>query len=225
MTSATEAASPLLSRVPLALTWLRRETAPGRPATVAYAALCTALLIPPPVQPALLWLLVDEGYVTEAEGQVRLVTTAAKRQPAATRAWSTGLTTRHRADRSGRPPLVSLLLRLYRERQIGGNATSSFAMLCDVTHIPHDLRGGLLNQLLGAQYVTREGDQVRLTAAGQHVAVAPLMPPPADPAPTPSPVDTESRVRTPRGSSHRPQRASRSLLPRYGDRPGPPSSG
>jgi hypothetical protein len=225
MTSATEAASPLLSRVPPVLTWLRRETAPGRPATVAYAALCTALLIPPPLQPALLWLLVDEGYVTEEEGQMRLVTTAAKRQHPAVRAWSTGLTARHRADQSGRSPLANLLLRLYRERQIGGNATSSFAMLCDVTHIPHDLRGGLLNQLLSAQYVTRAGDQVRLTAAGQHVAVAPPMPPPADPAPTPSPVDTESRVRTPRGSSHRPRRASGSLLPRYGDRPGPPSSG
>jgi hypothetical protein len=198
--------SPLTYRVPLVLTWLRRETAIGRPVTVAFAHLCTALRIPQDQCTPLLRLLVDEGYVTEADGQVCLVNVEAKRLPPAVRAWSTEITPLQRSDRSERSPMATVLLRLYRERRIGGNATSSFPMLCDVTSIPRDLRANLLDQLVSAQYVTREGDQIRITEAGQQQAAAPLMqPPPADTTPNLSPFDSASRVRTP-GSGPRSRR-------------------
>ena len=83
------------------------------------------------------------------------------------------MTFRQRQDRPATTHLATVLIRLYRERWIGGNATSSFQMLCDVTSIPRDLRAKLLDSLLTAQYVTREGDQVRITPAGTRVATTP----------------------------------------------------
>jgi hypothetical protein len=64
--------SPFTSRVRIVLDRLRRETATGKPATVAYASLCSTLRIPQELRTQLLRLLVTEGYVTEEGGQVRI---------------------------------------------------------------------------------------------------------------------------------------------------------
>src|SRR3954452_17190896 len=82
----------LTHRVPFVLTLLRRETAKDRPATVAFAHLCAALSIPPDLQPPLLRLLVDEGYVLAAGGQVQLSPAGAKRASPAPRHGATAMT-------------------------------------------------------------------------------------------------------------------------------------
>jgi hypothetical protein len=147
----------LTHRVPLVLTWLRRETAGDRPATVAYARLCTALSIPPELHTPLLRLLMEEGYVTEEGDQVRLTPVAAERVSPAPRTGGAPMTFGPRQDRPATTYPVTLLLRLERERWSGGHATGSFQALCDVTSIPRDLRAKLLDQLLAELYVTREG--------------------------------------------------------------------
>src|SRR4051812_40458597 len=134
----------LTHRVPLVLTWLRRETAQDRPATVAFAHLCTALSIPPDLQPLLLRLLVDEGYVIEEGGHVHLSPAGAKRVSPAPRHGATALTFGQRQARPTTTYLVTVLIRLDRARWIGGDATGSFPLLCDVTSIPRDLRANLL---------------------------------------------------------------------------------
>lgn len=63
--------NPLASRVQIVLDQLGRETA-GRTPTIAFAALCRTLRIPQELQTRLLWLLVDDGLVTEEGGEVRL---------------------------------------------------------------------------------------------------------------------------------------------------------
>ena len=68
----TASYSPFASRVRIVLDRLRRETATGKPATVAFADLCNTLRIPQELRPQLLQLLVAEGYVTEDGGQVRI---------------------------------------------------------------------------------------------------------------------------------------------------------
>lgn len=63
---------PVTARLRPALVRLRRETSRGTPVTVAFAALCTALAVPTDLRARLLRRLLDEGYVTEEGGQVRL---------------------------------------------------------------------------------------------------------------------------------------------------------
>ncbi len=69
---------PVLSRVRPALLRLQRETAKGKPVTVAFPTLCRLLSVPPDLQSRLLWLLVGEGYVTEEGGELRLTEAGAQ---------------------------------------------------------------------------------------------------------------------------------------------------
>lgn len=70
---------PVLSRVPLVLGSLQRETRRGTPATLAFSAVCMALRIPHELRHRLLRTLVDEGYVTEETvGQVRITDAGAR---------------------------------------------------------------------------------------------------------------------------------------------------
>ena len=85
--------------------------------------------------------------------------------------------------------------RLYRETGTGSVAPKSFTAICDMISIPRDLRARLLDQLVREGYVTREGDGVRLTEAGKHLALTPA--PSAEAPRSPSPHDRESRARTP----------------------------
>jgi hypothetical protein len=187
---------PLTHRVPAVLTWLRRETAKDRPATVAFAHLCTALSVPPDLQPPLLRLLVDEGHVIAAGGHVQLSQVGAKPVSPAPRHGATAMTFGQRQARPTTTYPVTVLIRLDRERWVGGDATGSFPLLCDVTSIPRDLRASLLGHLLAEGYVTREGDQIRITEAGTRLVVAALTPPvPDGPPRNPAPADRQSRVR------------------------------
>jgi hypothetical protein len=64
---------PVSIRMRPALTRLHRDTARGKPPTLAYTALCTRENVPNELRPRLLRMLVHEGYVTEeSAGQVRL---------------------------------------------------------------------------------------------------------------------------------------------------------
>lgn len=59
-----------------------------------------------------------------------------------------------------------MLVRLQRETGRGQPPTVAFSALCRALAVPTDLRGRLLRRLLDEEYVTAEGGQVRLTAAG-----------------------------------------------------------
>lgn len=98
---------------------------------------------------------------------------------------------RQRQSRSPHSHVKQVLDRLHRE-----TGAHSFAAICDRISIPRDLRSSLLEQLVSEGYVTREGDQVRLTEAGKQLATAPVTSP-DNPTQSPSPSDRESRVRTP----------------------------
>ncbi len=64
---------PVSIRMRPALARLHRDTARGKPATLAYTTLCTRENVPNELRPRLLRMLVHEGYVTEESlGQVRL---------------------------------------------------------------------------------------------------------------------------------------------------------
>ena len=85
------------------------------------------------------------------------------------------MTFRQRQDRPATTYLATVLTRLHRETLLRGNGTSSFQMLCDVTSIPRDLQTQLLRTMVGAGYVTAEGEgQVRITPAGTRLAATPL---------------------------------------------------
>jgi len=101
------------------------------------------------------------------------------------------MTFSQRQSRSPHSHVKQVLDRLHRE-----TGARSFAAICDRISIPRDLRASLLEQLVSEGYVTSEGDKVRLTEEGKHVATAPVTSP-DDPTQNPSPSDRESRVRTP----------------------------
>jgi len=63
---------PVTSRVRPALLHIQRETAKGKPVTIAFATVCRVLSVPPDLQSRLLWMLLGEGYVTEEGGELRL---------------------------------------------------------------------------------------------------------------------------------------------------------
>ena len=110
--------------------------------------------------------------MTEESGQVHLTQVEAIGVSTVPRRKKIEMTLRQRQDRPATTYLNTVLIRLYRELWIGGNATSSSQMLCDVTSIPRDLRAKLMDQLLAEHYVTREGDHVRITPAGTKIATS-----------------------------------------------------
>lgn len=69
---------PVVSRVRPALIRLQRDTAKGKPMTVAFSTLCRALSVPTDLQSRLLWMLLGEGYVTEESGELRLTEAGAQ---------------------------------------------------------------------------------------------------------------------------------------------------
>ena len=103
--------------------------------------------------------------------------------------------------RSPHSHVKQVLDRLLREAGAGNRASTSFAAICDMLSIPRDLRASLLEQLVSAGYVTREGDKVRLTEAGTQLALAPVTEAPGT-IQNPSPLNSESRARM-RGSDRR----------------------
>lgn len=101
-----------------------------------------------------------------------------------------------------------ILAQLQRAITATGRPSAAFVELCDRASIPRDLRRQLLDQLVAGRYVTRQGDDVQITKAGQQLANSPFMPPAGALPGTPSPFDRESRVRLP-GSGTRPRRGIR----------------
>jgi hypothetical protein len=87
--------------------------------------------------------------------------------------------------------------RFTREARDTGRSAFSFTELSSRASIPRDLRERLLSNLLREEYVTREGDQVRITSAGMTLVATPLIPVPLGTPNNPSPSDRQSRVRTP----------------------------
>jgi superfamily II helicase len=77
-----------------------------------------------------------------------------------------------------------ILAQFQRAVAVTGRPSASFVTVCDRASIPRDLRKQLLDELVTGQYVTREGDEVQLTKAGQQL-VATL--------PNPSPADNTTR--------------------------------
>jgi predicted methyltransferase len=83
------------------------------------------------------------------------------------------LTLNQRQSRSFENHVRQVVDRLRRHARTGNRGYSSFAAICDMISIPHDLRAALLTQLVHEGYVTREGDRVRLTAAGEALVASP----------------------------------------------------
>ena len=102
------------------------------------------------------------------------------------------VTERH--SRSPHRHVEQVLDRLYREASVGKRAITSFATICAMVSIPRDLRADLLEQLVGAGYVTREGDKVDLTETGTQLTIAPVTDAP-NTTQNPSPLDSASRAR------------------------------
>jgi predicted methyltransferase len=70
---------PVMSRVPLVLTRLQRDTGKGVLTTLAFSTLCITLSIPHELRHRLLRTLLDAGYVTEEEGgQIRITEAGAQ---------------------------------------------------------------------------------------------------------------------------------------------------
>jgi len=75
--------------------------------------------------------------------------------------------------RSPHNHIKQVLDRLLREARAGSRAITSFATICDMVSIPHDLRASLLEQLVREGYVTHEGDRVNITEVGKALAASP----------------------------------------------------
>jgi hypothetical protein len=104
--------------------------------------------------------------------------------------------------------LQQILDQLQRATAATGRPAAAFGDLCDRASIPRDLRRQLLDQLVAGRYVTRQGDEVQLTPAGQQVANSSFVPPAGAPTRPPPRGDREDRVRLP-GSGPRPRRRGR----------------
>ncbi len=78
------------------------------------------------------------------------------------------MTVNERHSRSPHSHAKPVLDRLYKEPEPG--SPTPFATICDRSSIPRDLRPGLLEQLVGAGYVSSAGDRVRLHRGGEAVS-------------------------------------------------------
>jgi len=82
------------------------------------------------------------------------------------------LTINQREFRSPHSRVKQVLMRLQHEARAGSRPITSFATICDMVSIPHDLRAGLLEELVRAGHVTRQGDTVQITEAGTALAAS-----------------------------------------------------